>query len=86
MQPLPGNLSDLSTNTQSRKVRLRQLAQQLAAMEAAAARHAPIPVIRLEAGTRIPRTLPSDALVIRLGRTEPTFTPEIDEENAGQPS
>ena len=63
---MPVNLSDLSTTAQSRKVRLKQLAQQLAAMEAAAARHHPIPVIRLEAEARAPRTLPTDCLVIRL--------------------
>ena len=76
---MPGNLSDLTNSTQSRKVRLKQLAQQLAAMEAAAARHAPIPVIRIEQGTRTPRNLPPDALIIHLGRSEPTTTPSSEE-------
>ena len=67
---MPGKFTDLSTTTQSRKVRLKQLAQQISAMEAAAARHCPIPVLRLEQGQRPPRSLPTDALIIRLGTTD----------------
>lgn len=72
MRPLT---SDITTATQSRKARLKSLAQQLSAMEATAARHTPIPVLRCrrcahtECGRRLPKDIPTAALVIWLGCT-----------------
>ena len=64
---------DATTATQTRKSRLKALAQQLAAMEASASRAAPISVIRCrkcsheECGQRLPSQLPADCLIIWQG-------------------
>ncbi len=65
--------AELASITQTRKSRLKTLAQQLAAMEASASRAAPITIIRCrkcsheECGQRLPANLPADALVIWQG-------------------
>ena len=65
---MPDRLTDLGNLASSRKVRLKQLAAQLEAMEATAARSTPIPVVRLTKGRRKPQGLPGDALLIWLER------------------
>ena len=70
MNNLAGELASI---TQTRKSRLKTLAQQLAAMEASASRAAPITIIRCrkcsheECGQRLPSQLPADALIIWQG-------------------
>ena len=78
MNNLAGELASI---TQTRKSRLKTLAQQLAAMEASASRAAPISVIRCrkcsheECGQRLPSQLPADALVIWQGCIHQAPTP-----------
>jgi hypothetical protein len=66
-------MGELASITQTRKSRLKTLAQQLAAMEASASRAAPITIIRCrkcsheECGQHLPSQLPADALIIWQG-------------------
>ena len=66
-------LHNYTTKTLSNKARIKQLAENLARMEAAAFRSSPITVLHVrecahpECGKRTPKELPADALVIHLG-------------------
>ena len=76
---------ELSSITQTRKSRLKTLAQQLAAMEVSASRAAPITIIRCrkcsheKCGQRLPPQLPTDALVIWQGCIHEVPTPANQE-------
>lgn len=70
---MANTIATLANSTATRKTRLKNLVHTLAALEARAARTAPIPVITTrccphpECGSTRPRTELSDALIIKLG-------------------